>query len=194
MLRFTLLVHQPRLCRRPWLHGHGSARTWKHSNQPHVETNDELPRFPPIIQTMGDTMSKPFSRSRVSLAVSAALSVTVVLGEGIRNVSAQQAERVIITGSNIPRAQTETASPVISISREAIGASAKATVPQYLEPLSVDGQGPLRTSFGIGFAAGSTGISLRGMGTTSTLVLVNGRRLAPYGRADAGPKVVTGLR
>ena len=138
-------------------------------------------------------MSKPFSRSRVSLAVSAALSVTVVLGVGIRNVSAQQAERVIITGSNIPRAQTETASPVISISREAIEASGKATVAQYLQTLSVDGQGSLPTSFGNGFAAGSTGISLRGMGTTSTLVLVNGRRLAPYGRADDGQKVFTDL-
>jgi len=105
----------------------------------------------------------------------------------------QPAERVTITGSNISRVQTETASPVITVSREAIEASGKTTIAQYLQTLSVDGQGSLPTSFGTGFASGSTGISLRGLGATSTLVLVNGRRMAPYGRADDGQKVFTDL-
>ena len=34
---------------------------------------------------------------------------------------------------------------------------------------------------------------LRGMGATSTLILVNGRRMAPYGRADDGQKIFTDL-
>ena len=32
-----------------------------------------------------------------------------------------------------------------------------------------------------------------GMGSTSTLVLINGRRMAPYGRADDGQKIFTDL-
>jgi iron complex outermembrane receptor protein len=127
------------------------------------------------------------------LAVSAALGVAAVLSIGSQQVNAQQAERVTITGSNIPRAQTETASPVITLSREAMEASGKATVAEYLQTLSVDGQGSLPTGFGNGFAAGSTAISLRGMGATSTLVLVNGRRMAPFGRADDGQKIFTDL-
>lgn len=136
-------------------------------------------------------MPKPFSRKRISVAVSTALGVVALLGVGSQAANAQ--ERVTITGSNIPRAQTETASPILTVTREAIEASGKTTVAEYLQTLSVDGQGSLPTSFGNGFAAGSTGISLRGLGATSTLVLVNGRRMAPYGRADDGQKVFTDL-
>jgi outer membrane receptor protein involved in Fe transport len=51
----------------------------------------------------------------------------------------------------------------------------------------------LPTGFGNGFAAGSTAISLRGLGATSTLVLLNGRRMASFGRADDGQKTFTDL-
>ena len=138
-------------------------------------------------------MPKLSSRSRVSLAVSAAFAVTAMLCIASRQASAQRTERVTVTGSNIPRAQAETASPVLTLTRDAIEASGKLTVAEYLQTLSVDGQGSLPTSFGNGFASGSTAISLRGMGSTSTLVLINGRRMAPYGRADDGQKIFTDL-
>ena len=35
-------------------------------------------------------------------------------------------------------------------------------------------------------SAGASGISLRGLGSKNTLVLLNGRRLAVYGLADDG--------
>ncbi len=139
-------------------------------------------------------MPKPLSRSRVSLAVSAVFSVTTVLGVGIRDATAQaKVERVEVTGSNIRRAQTETASPIQVISREDIEKSGKATVAEYLQTLAVDGQGSVPTTFGNGFASGATGVSLRGLGAGSTLVLLNGRRMAPYGLADDGQKVFTDL-
>ena len=40
---------------------------------------------------------------------------------------------------------------------------------------------------------GGSGISLRGLGAGSTLVLLNGRRIAPYGLADDGQKIYTDL-
>jgi iron complex outermembrane receptor protein len=61
-------------------------------------------------------------------------------------------------------------------------------VAELLQTLAVDNQGSVPTSFGNGFAAGASGISLRGLGTASTLVLLNGRRIAPYGLADDGQK------
>jgi iron complex outermembrane receptor protein len=117
-------------------------------------------------------------------------------------VQAQQAQqaapqapvaRVEITGSNIRRAQAETASSVISVSRADIEKSGKTTVAELLQTLAVDNAGSVPASFGNGFAAGASGISLRGLGASATLVLVNGRRMAPYGLADDGQKQFSDL-
>jgi iron complex outermembrane receptor protein len=97
-------------------------------------------------------------------------------------------QRVEVTGSNIRRSEAETASSVITVNRADIEKSGKSTVAELLQTLAVDNQGSVPTTFGNGFAAGASGISLRGLGTASTLVLVNGRRSAPYGLADDGQK------
>ncbi|WP_229419213.1 TonB-dependent receptor [Pseudoduganella dura] len=102
-------------------------------------------------------------------------------------------QRVEVTGSSIKRASAETASPVQVIGRDELLRSGKGTVSEYLQTLTVDGAGSLPTGFGNGFAAGSTAISLRGLGATSTLVLLNGRRMAPFARADDGQKSFTDL-
>jgi iron complex outermembrane receptor protein len=101
--------------------------------------------------------------------------------------------RVEITGSNIRRSQSETASSVITVNRADIERSGKATVAELLQTLAVDNQGSVPTTFGNGFAAGASGISLRGLGAASTLVLLNGRRMAPYGLADDGQKQFSDL-
>jgi iron complex outermembrane receptor protein len=101
--------------------------------------------------------------------------------------------RVEITGSNIRRSQAETASAVQTLSRADIDKSGRTTVAELLQTLAVDNQGSVPTSFGAGFAQGASGISLRGLGTASTLVLINGRRIAPYGLADDGQKVFADL-
>jgi len=101
--------------------------------------------------------------------------------------------RVEITGSNIRRAQAETASSVLTVNRNDIERSGKTTVAELLQTLAVDNQGSVPMSFGSGFASGASGISLRGLGTASTLVLLNGRRMAPYGLADDGQKVFADL-
>ncbi|MEB0135348.1 TonB-dependent receptor [Actimicrobium sp. CCC2.4] len=125
-------------------------------------------------------------------------SGSVVMGLGMiaMPVLAQEAaatQRVEVTGSNIRRAQAETASAVQVLSRTDIEKSGKASVAELLQSLAVDNQGSVPTTFGNGFAAGASGISLRGLGTASTLVLVNGRRVAPYGLADDGQKVFADL-
>ena len=106
---------------------------------------------------------------------------------------AQTLERVEITGSNIRRINSETASPVQTLTREDIDKSGRASVAELLQTLSVDNQGSVPKNFGAGFASGASGISLRGLGTASTLVLLNGRRIAPYGLADDGQKVFADL-
>jgi len=110
-----------------------------------------------------------------------------------QEVAPKPIARVEITGSNIRRAQAETASAVLTVNRADIERSGKTTVAELLQTLAVDNQGSVPVNFGAGFAAGASGISLRGLGTASTLVLLNGRRMAPYGLADDGQKVFADL-
>ena len=114
-------------------------------------------------------------------------------GQAALAQTAQTLERVEITGSNIRRIASETASPVQTLTREDIDKSGRASVAELLQTLSVDNQGSVPKNFGAGFASGASGISLRGLGTASTLVLLNGRRIAPYGLADDGQKVFSDL-
>lgn len=102
-------------------------------------------------------------------------------------------ETIVVTGSNIPRPHAAVAAPVEIVSREQIERAGKATLGDYLQTLTVDGQGSIPIMFGTGFAAGAQGISMRGLGSGSTLVLLNGRRIAPYGLADDGRRIFTDL-
>ncbi|TFW32738.1 TonB-dependent receptor [Massilia horti] len=134
-------------------------------------------------------------KTAIAQAVSFALAVAA-MGSApawAQDASSENVARVEITGSSIKRASAETASPVQVISSADLAKSGKGTVAEYLQTLTADGAGSLPTGFGNGFAAGSTAISLRGLGATSTLVLLNGRRMAPFGRADDGQKTFTDL-
>jgi iron complex outermembrane recepter protein len=131
-----------------------------------------------------------YKKTAIAQAVALTLAVTA-MSSALAQEAAMQ--RVEITGSSIKRATSETASPVQVVSREDLAKSGKATVADYLQTLTADGAGSLPTGFGNGFAAGSTAISLRGLGATSTLVLLNGRRMAPFARADDGQKTFTDL-
>jgi iron complex outermembrane recepter protein len=108
-------------------------------------------------------------------------------------IAQQSLQRVEVTGSNIRRSTTETAAPVQTVTREDIEKSGRTTVAEYLQTLTADSQGSVPMTFGNGFASGAAGLSLRGLGASSTLVLINGRRIAPYGMADDGQKVFTDL-
>lgn len=105
----------------------------------------------------------------------------------------QNLERVTVTGSNIKRTDTETASPVQVLSRDEIEKSGKQSIQEVLRGITADGQGSIPSSFSNGFASGSAAVSLRGLGVNSTLVLVNGRRMTTYGLADDGTRTFVDL-
>jgi iron complex outermembrane receptor protein len=135
-----------------------------------------------------------YKKTALAQAVSLALAAFALAQPAMAQDAPSGAmQRVEITGSSIKRASAETASPVQVITREDLAKSGKGTVAEYLQTLTADGAGSLPTSFGNGFAAGSTAISLRGLGATSTLVLLNGRRMAPFARADDGQKTFTDI-
>ncbi len=96
----------------------------------------------------------------------------------------QQLERITITGSNIRRTDQETVAPVEIITREQIERTGQPTVADVLRNIPANLGGSFSESFSNSFAPGASGISLRGLGQKTTLVLINGRRTAGYGFAQ----------
>ena len=94
-------------------------------------------------------------------------------------------QRVEVTGSNIRRLTTETASPVQIISRTEITATGANTVRQVLDTITATVGNEIRDDGNsTSFAAGASGVSMRGLGKGATLVLMNGHRIANFGLAD----------
>ena len=97
--------------------------------------------------------------------------------------AAQQLDRVEITGSSIKRIDAETALPVQIITRDQIQKTGALDVEQLLQTIgSVASSGGIATASSSGATTGSiSAVSIHGLKATRTLVLVNGRRVAPYG-------------
>ena len=145
---------------------------------------------------------EPFhQRKALSLAIARIVQVAAVgalSGLAALPATAQQAgsddtqsqplQRVEITGSNIRRADAETPSPVQVITAEDLQKSGYTTVAQVLQNITANGQGTLSQGFSQAFAAGASGISLRGLTTAATLVLIDGHRMAPYPLSDDGQR------
>jgi outer membrane cobalamin receptor len=129
------------------------------------------------------------------LSASLSLFAGTLLSAGVLAQSQEtpQLERVIVTGSNIKRSDTETASPVQVLTRDDIEKTGKQSIQEVLRGVTADGQGSIPTSFTAGFASGSASFSLRGLGVNSTLVLINGRRMTTYGLADDGARTFVDL-
>jgi len=108
----------------------------------------------------------------------------------------KKTERIEVTGSNIKRVDAESSAPIQVITQEEIRRSGRQTVTELLRELPINAAGGLTELTGSGsFSSGASSASLRGLGSTATLVLLNGRRIAPYGLADPnfGQSGVTNL-
>lgn len=97
-------------------------------------------------------------------------------------------QRVEITGSSIKRVAAEGALPVQVITRQDMERQGIVTAEQLISSLSINGTGldnlAANADVVAGAARGNNGLSaanLRGQGPQSTLVLLNGRRIAAHG-------------
>jgi len=93
-------------------------------------------------------------------------------------------QKVEITGSRIKRIDAEGASPVQVLKREELEATGATTVREMLDSLASSSGGLSDIGGSNSFAPGATAASLRNLGKQSTLVLLNGRRIAAYPLAD----------
>ncbi len=134
---------------------------------------------------------------KLSLAVVQVVGAGVVSTILVNSAFAQTApapaasntmERIVVTGSNIPRNETETPSPVQVISIADVKNSGYTSVSDVLRDITANGQGTLTQGFNQAFAGGASGVSLRGLTVGATLVLIDGHRMAPYPLSDDGER------
>ncbi|MEO8365285.1 MAG: TonB-dependent receptor [Pseudoxanthomonas sp.] len=89
-------------------------------------------------------------------------------------------DRVLVTGSRIPRSQLETASPVIVISAEDIQKQGFRNVSDVLRAQPLATGAVQDNQYAGSFTANATTISLLGLSPSFTLILMDGRPLADY--------------
>src|SRR5512138_1613393 len=121
-------------------------------------------------------------RTKLSLAVSKALSAGAVVGMVAPIVYAQQAtppveriQRIEVTGSRIPLQTLESESPVTIITSQDIAYTGLTQISDVINQLP-QAFADLGTMEANG-ATGTSTVNLRNLGSARTLVLVNGRRM-----------------
>jgi iron complex outermembrane receptor protein len=95
----------------------------------------------------------------------------------------QGVQRVEVIGSSIKRVDTETDAPIQTLTHEEIAKTGATSVEELMRHISANNSS---NSTAAASASGATTggistISLRGLGASRTLILVNGQRSAPYG-------------
>lgn len=139
-----------------------------------------------------------YRMKRLSLGVRIGLTAGLVASAGLAqaqqppdqtdaNGQPKTLQTVVVTGSLIRRVDLETASPVTTVDRKSITSSGKPTIGDVLQQLpsiAGDATNPSNNSNGGGVASplteggdGASRVSLRGLGTGRTLVLIDGQRM-----------------
>ncbi|WP_342316579.1 TonB-dependent receptor [Lysobacter sp. FW306-1B-D06B] len=105
----------------------------------------------------------------IAIALSPAFAMAQESGK-----DATTLDKIEVTGSRIKRADVETSQPILTLTRAEIQKQGVTSVADVLQRISSNGAA-LNSTFNNG-GDGSSGISLRNLGASRTLVLVNGRR------------------
>jgi iron complex outermembrane receptor protein len=93
----------------------------------------------------------------------------------------QKVDRVEVTGSSIKRIDSESTQPVTVYRKEDLDRMGVTSAAELLTRVTSNNAGGFTLQEGVGSSlAGFSGASLRGLSSSRTLVLLNGRRLAGY--------------
>jgi iron complex outermembrane receptor protein len=127
-----------------------------------------------------------FQKSKICTGVLAALGATLVSpaawSQGSQPIVS---ERIEVTGSNIKRAGREGSSPLDVLTAKDIAASGAKTALELMKLIpAIGNDGYSDTPNQNGFSRGVATVGLRNLTATSTLVLLNGRRMTPSAYAN----------
>jgi len=93
---------------------------------------------------------------------------------------------IIVTGSLLRRTDAETPSPVTVLTADSLDKAGISNISDAIRSISADSAGSIGTGFQTGFSAGGSAVSLRGLGVSSTLVLIDGLRSTNFPINDDG--------
>jgi outer membrane receptor protein involved in Fe transport len=118
------------------------------------------------------TTSSSAAASTLVVAVAAALGTLPALGQD------EGVEEIVVTGSYIRRpSQLDSPSPLTVLTADDLAVTGANDVGDIIEDLTINtGSQNNPDAFTQNFTTGTSNINLRGLGVSSTLVLVNGRR------------------
>jgi iron complex outermembrane receptor protein len=102
--------------------------------------------------------------------------------------SQDQIQEVVVTGSLLKRTDKETPSPVQIISDQDLKNSGYTELTDVLRNLAANGAGTLNQGFTEAFAAGASGVALRGLTVGGTLTLIDSERMVAYPLSDDGER------
>lgn len=100
--------------------------------------------------------------------------------------AAEEGKDIVVTGSIFRRTNSETPSPVTVLTTETLSRAGITNINDAVRSISADGAGSISTGFTNGFSAGGAAVSLRGLGVSSTLVLIDGLRSTNFPLNDDG--------
>ncbi|MFS2111139.1 TonB-dependent receptor plug domain-containing protein [Sphingomonas sp. Sphisp140] len=93
---------------------------------------------------------------------------------------------IVVTGTIFRQSDTHTALPVTVITAENLERAGITNVTDAIRSASADGAGSIGNGFTSGFSAGGAAVSLRNLGVSSTLILVDGLRSTNFPLSDDG--------
>ncbi|TQV73691.1 TonB-dependent receptor [Aliikangiella marina] len=131
-------------------------------------------------------LRKLIKSMRNTLLVSASLSLAAPVVVIAQEAEEDEAQKIVVTGSRIKRADIEGANPVTVIEREALELSTANNLGEFLQTLPSSSGSPIGTKTNNG-GSGAVTVDLRGMGAARTLTLVNGRRVVDGGDLQTIP-------
>jgi len=111
---------------------------------------------------------------------------TAVPAEESRFPDTAEVDRVVVTGTNINVGDSPPFVPESIFNREAVERSGSRTLGDFFQALPQNSGPTFTENQNDSLAAGGSAVALRGLGPDATLVLINGRRVAPYPFAQNG--------
>lgn len=122
-------------------------------------------------------------RSALMAGATAVAATAIPMESWAQEVAqADELEVVTVTGSRIRRVETETASPVLTITAETIADSGSSTLGELLQDIPSVSGAATNPATNNGGGDGAANIELRGLDVARTLVLLNGKRVGALGQ------------
>ncbi|NYR12322.1 TonB-dependent receptor [Pseudoalteromonas sp. MIP2626] len=113
---------------------------------------------------------------RLAIAFGAASTAAFSASSFAAEEGAEKVERIEVTGSRIKRTDIEGANPVVVIDRASLDNSGQLSVADVLNRSTFNSFGSIQPSSG-NTAQSQATVNLRGLGSSRTLVLINGRKM-----------------